>query len=140
VVGCSANGSGAGSTSREEGCGFRLRVGSRGDFKVSTVELGPLVTPLPEIYFNARFHRSTYCIPSVRCMGHTGDTHRDVLIALSFSKVISAVFPFLLTETSFPQNEKKSCSLVSVVSGARPETWMVYPDAGADIVVAVGVG
>lgn len=54
--------------------------------------------------------------------------HKEVLIALSFSKVMSASLPLFLTVTSFPQNEKKSCSFSSVVSGARPATWMVYAD------------
>ena len=52
-------------------------------------------------------------------------TYKEVRIALSFSKVISAVLPDLTTLTSFPQNEKKSCSFSSVVSAARPATWMV---------------
>jgi len=52
-------------------------------------------------------------------------THKEVRMALSFSKVISAVLPDLTTLTSFPQNEKKSCSFSSVVSAARPATWMV---------------
>lgn len=56
-------------------------------------------------------------------------THRDVLIALSFSKVMLAVLPVFSTLTSFPQKEKKSCSFSSVVSAARPATWMVYPGA-----------
>ena len=54
--------------------------------------------------------------------------HKEVLMALSFSKVMSASLPLFLTVTSFPQNEKKSCSFSSVVSGARPATWMVYAD------------
>jgi len=44
---------------------------------------------------------------------------------------MSAEVPVLFTLTSLPQKEKKSCSLSSVVSGARPATWMVYPGAGA---------
>lgn len=54
-------------------------------------------------------------------------THKLVLIALNFSKVISASFPLFFTEINFPQKEKKSCSLSSVVSVANPLTWMVYP-------------
>lgn len=54
-------------------------------------------------------------------------------MALSFSKVMSACVPSFLTATSLPQNEKKSCSFSSVVSGARPATWMVY----ADIVLGI---
>jgi len=58
---------------------------------------------------------------------------REVLIALSFSKVISAVAPDVFTLTSFPQNEKKSWSFSSVVSGAKPATWMVYPGTDAEV-------
>lgn len=69
-------------------------------------------------------------------------TNKEVRIALSFSKVMSAVEPFFWTLTSLPQKEKKSCNFSSVVSGARPATWMVYPGAIAaaaevDIVVVV---
>lgn len=66
-------------------------------------------------------------------------THNEVRMALNFSKVISAVVPDFWTLTSLPQNEKKSCSFSSVVSGARPATWMVYPGttaAAADVDIA----
>lgn len=39
---------------------------------------------------------------------HWLNTHKEVLMALSFSKVMSASLPFLVTETSFPQKLKKS--------------------------------
>lgn len=55
-------------------------------------------------------------------------THREVLIALSFSKVMSASLPFFRTSTNLPQKLKKSWSFSSVVSGARPATWIVYAD------------
>lgn len=58
--------------------------------------------------------------------------HRDVLIALSFSNSISAELPSFFTRTSFPQNEKKSWSFSSDVSGARPVTRITWP---VDIVV-----
>ena len=57
-----------------------------------------------------------------RAVSQSNTTHKDVRIALSFSNVMSAEVPVLLTLTSLPQNEKKSCSLSSVDSGARPAT------------------